>query len=219
MREGVGLLLLGGEGPHRALLEPVLPTVVCTVAADSGFDLARKLGILPDLLVGDFDSIEPSRELEEFPEQKIRRYPREKDDTDTEIGLQTLWNMGIQHVVMAGGGSGRLDHLLSLVALFEREKHPEVWYTAKEQIQVVEGTHTITGCKGQTVSFFPLGESVSGMSTRGLKWPLDGLVWKRGDIGVSNIFNENRCTVSVRQGRLLMVRTLVGGDDARKNQA
>jgi thiamine pyrophosphokinase len=219
MREGVGLLLLGGEGPPRELLEPILPTVTCTVAADSGFDLARKLNILPDLLIGDFDSLEPSKELEVYPQERIRRYPRDKDETDAELGLQALWEMGIPRVVVAGGGGGRVDHLLGLVSLFEREKIPTLWYTSREIIQVVEGTHVVTDCKGQTVSFFPLGAAtVSGMSSRGLKWPLDGLEWERGDMGVSNVFTEDPCTISVSQGRLLMIRTLVEERDARKNQ-
>ena len=219
MSEGVGLLLLGGEGPPRDLLEPILHRIAFTVAADSGFDLARKLKLLPDLLVGDLDSLAPSSELEDFPPARIRRYPRDKDESDAEIGLRILWEMGFQRVVVAGGGGGRLDHLLGLVALFERERTPSMWYTSRQQIQAVEGTSIINDCKGQTVSFFPLSSTVAGMSSRGLKWPLDGLVWARGEMGLSNVFTENRCSVSVAQGRLLMVRTLVGEQDARKNQA
>jgi thiamine pyrophosphokinase len=219
MRERVGLLLLGGEGPPRILLEPILSEVVCTVAADSGFDLARQLNIVPDLLVGDLDSLEPSKELEDYPKERIQSHPRDKDETDAELGLQALWNMGIRHVVVAGGGGGRVDHLLGLVSLFEREKPPALWYTSKEVIQVVEGTLVVTDCQGQTVSFFPLGDSVAGMKSNGLKWPLDGLEWNRGDMGISNVFNQDRCTISVSRGRLLMIRTIVEEDDARKNEA
>lgn len=218
MREGVGLLLVGGEGPPRQLLEPILPTVVYTVAADSGFDLARRLNIQPDLLVGDFDSLEPSTELEEYPQDRIRRYPRDKDDTDAEIGLKALWDRGIQRVVVAGGGGGRMDHLLGLISLFQREKTPMLWYTSREIVQIVEGTHVVSDCQGQRVSFFPLGSPVSGMSSSGLKWPLDGLVWRRGDMGISNVFSEDPCTISVEHGRLLMIRTIVEEEDARENK-
>lgn len=219
MTEGVGLLLIGGEGPERGLLEPILGTITFTIAADSGFDLARKLALMPDLLVGDLDSVQLSKELSGFSENRIRRYPREKNETDAEIGLRILWEMGYQRTVVAGGGGGRLDHLLGLVALFQREKHPTAWYTSREQIQVVEGTQIITDCLGQTVSFFPLGGPVTGLSSQGLKWSIDGLEWDCGELGLSNVFSEDPCTVSVKQGRLLMVRMLVGEEDARKNQA
>jgi thiamine pyrophosphokinase len=208
MREGVGLLLIGGEGPQREVLEPILADVTCTVAADSGFDLARRLNIVPDLLVGDFDSLEASRELEQFPEERIRRYPRDKDETDAELGLHLLWRRGFRQVVMAGGGGGRLDHLLALVALFQRDNFPALWYTSRELIQVVEGTLVVDNCIGQTVSFFPLGRGVSGMRSSGLRWPLDGLEWNPGDMGVSNVFNNDRCTISVARGRILMVRNI-----------
>jgi len=219
MSEGVGLLLIGGEGPSRRVLEPLLPSVTCTVAADSGFDLARKLQIVPDLLVGDMDSLEDSQELRDFPTDRIRRYPPAKDETDAELGLSILWEMGCERVILAGGGGGRLDHLLALVSLFERGKTPSVWYTSREQIQVVEGTHALSNCRGQTVSFFPIGGMVSGMHSEGLRWPLDGLQWRGGDVGVSNVCLEDRCTVSVRRGRLLMVRTMGREKDAGKNEA
>jgi len=157
-------------------------------------------------------------ELEEYPQERIRRYPRDKDDTDAEIGLQALWDRGIRQVVVAGGGGGRVDHLLGLVSLFERGKTPTLWYTSREIIQVVEGTHVVSGCQGQTVSFFPLGDTVTGMSSTGLKWSLDGLEWRRGDMGISNVFSEDPCTISVKHGRLLMIRTIVEKADARENK-
>jgi thiamine pyrophosphokinase len=218
MTEGVGLLLIGGEGPERGLLEPILGTITYTIAADSGFDLARRLALMPDLLVGDLDSLQPSQELRAFPQKRIRRFAREKDETDAELGLRILWEMGYERTIVAGGGGGRLDHVLGVVALFQREKYPTAWYTSREQIQVVEGKQIITDCLGQTVSFFPLGGSATGLSSQGLKWSLDGLEWDCGDIGLSNVFSEDPCTVAVKQGRLLMVRTLVGEEDARKNQ-
>ena len=189
------------------------------MAADSGFDLARRLSLVPDLLVGDLDSLQDSREFRDFPAARILRYPPDKDETDAELGLNVLWQMQCEWVILAGGGGGRLDHLLALVSLFEREKTPSVWYTSGEQIQVVEGTYTLNNCRDQTVSFFPLGDGATGMHSEGLRWPLDGLQWRRGDAGVSNICLEDRCTITVSTGRLLMVRALGGEEDAGKNEA
>jgi thiamine pyrophosphokinase len=218
-QSGTGLLLIGGEGPSREALRPLLPEIACTIAADSGFDLGVALGLIPDLLVGDLDSVASTAALASFPPERIRRYPADKDETDTEIGLRLLREMGFDRVAVAGGGGGRLDHLLGIVSLFERAEPPLCWYTAREYIQAFERELRIQGCRGQTVSFFPLTERVSGMSSRGLKWPLDGLRWRRGEMGVSNVFIEDSAVVVLGEGRLLMVRTIGEIGDAAEEQA
>ncbi len=203
-----GLLLLGGEGPRRAQLEEVLRVVELVVAADSGFDLALRLGLEPDLLVGDLDSVAASPQLSAFPQDRIRRYPRDKDETDAELGLRLFAERGFRKVVLAGGGGGRLDHLLAVAALFERENPPTAWYTALERIERVEGEALLSGCLGLRVSFFALGSGAGGLSSAGLKWPLDGLEWPRGRGGVSNLVTADPARVRVRRGSLLMIREL-----------
>jgi len=203
-----GLLLLGGEGPRRGQLEEVLRAVAMVIAADSGFDLALRLGLLPDLLVGDLDSVAASPQLAAFPQERIRRYPRDKDETDAELGLRLFAEQGIRKVVLAGGGGGRLDHLLAVAALFERESPPAAWYTALERVERVEGEAQLSGCRGRRVSFFPLGAAAGGLSSEGLKWPLDGLEWPRGRGGISNLVTADPARVRVRRGTLLMIREL-----------
>jgi len=203
-----GLLLLGGEGPRRAQLEEVLRAAALVIAADSGFDLALRLGVLPDLLVGDLDSVADTPQLAEFPGERIRRYPRDKDETDAELGLRLFAEQGFRKVVLAGGGGGRLDHLLAVAALFERENPPAAWYTALERIERVDGEALLSGCLGLRVSFFPLGGAAGGLSSEGLKWPLDGLEWPQGYGGVSNLITADPARVRVRRGSLMMIREL-----------
>ncbi|OHD76185.1 MAG: thiamine diphosphokinase [Spirochaetes bacterium RBG_16_67_19] len=203
-----GLLLLGGEGPRRAQLEEVLRAASLVIAADSGFDLALRLGLLPDLLVGDLDSVAPGPELSAFPQERIRRYPPDKDLTDAELGLGLFAERGIARVVLAGGGGGRLDHLLAVAGLFQRESPPLAWYTALERIERVDGEAELSGCLGRRVSFFPLGQAAGGLSSEGLKWPLDGLEWARGQGGISNLVTSDPARVRVRRGSLLMIREL-----------
>ena len=203
-----GLLLLGGEGPRRDQLEEVLRTAGLVIAADSGFDLALSLGLQPDLLVGDLDSVADSRELAAFPPERIRRFPRDKDQTDAELGLSLFAERGFRKVVLAGGGGGRLDHLLAVAALFERDWPPAAWYTALECVQRIDGEAVLAGCRGLRVSFFPLGGPAGGLSSAGRKWPLDGLEWARGYGGVSNLVTGDPARVRVRRGSLLMIREL-----------
>jgi thiamine pyrophosphokinase len=205
---GEGLLLLGGEGPRREQLDAVLRNAELVIAADSGFDLALRLGILPDLLVGDLDSVAATPELARFPARNILRYPRDKDETDAELGLRLFAERGFRGVVLAGGGGGRLDHLLAVAALFERDRPPTAWYTARERVERVDGEALLAGCRGRRISFFPLGGGAGGFSSEGLKWPLDGLEWPRGYGGVSNLITSDCARVRVARGSLLMIREL-----------
>ena len=200
-----GLLLLGGEGPELRHLEPVLRRAPMVIAADSGFDLAVRLGVQPDLLVGDLDSVAPSPALAAYPRERIRQFPRDKDETDAELGLRIAAEAGCRRVVLAGGGGGRLAHLLAIVGLFMRETAPAAWYTARERVERVEGEAVLAGCLGQTVSFFALDGGAAGLSSQGLQWALDGLDWPGGGGGVSNLVSADPARVRVARGSLLMI--------------
>lgn len=207
----IGLLFTGGEGPERAALEAVIDRNPFVVAADSGIDLARRIGVGPNLLVGDMDSISDRNILGEYPERSVMIFPEEKDETDTEIGLRLLFEHGCEEVVIAGGGGGRLDHLVGMLALFERVPAPSAWYTRSEEIVLITGSVRVHGTPGERVSFFPVGNETVTMSSSGLRWPLDTLVWRHGDAGISNIAFEGSFYVRMRSGRLLMIRDLDHG--------
>jgi thiamine pyrophosphokinase len=200
-----GLLLVGGEGPSIGCLRPYIEGVSYVIAVDSGLELARELGIRPDLIVGDMDSLSDRRLLEEYPEERIMVFPEDKDETDAEIGIRLFKEKGFDRVVLVGGGGGRLDHLLGIFLLFERDFYPRVWITAQEYIEVVEGHAEYKTFCNQLISFFPVGGSVSGLRSTGLKWPLDGLSWARGEAGISNRATSDKVTVEVQEGKLLMI--------------
>lgn len=178
------------------------------VAADSGYDLARSMGVQPDLLVGDMDSISRLPVASEYPASKIVAFDRDKDETDTEIGLRVLREHGVTEVTIVGGGGGRLDHLLGIAALFERPEGPSRWITEHDEVVVVDGEAVFENMRGVVCSFFPVGEREATMRSQGLKWPLDGLRWKRGDAGISNLGVDDRVIVTMLSGRLIMVRGL-----------
>lgn len=203
-----GLLLLGGDGPSREIVAPYLCGIAGVVAADSGFDLALDLGLRPDLVVGDFDSVIHRRELDALPPQRIRRVAADKSLTDAELGLEALEELGCVRVIVAGGGGGRFDHQLAVLGLFERDRRLHVWLTAAEHMEAIAGTAHFSGHRHSTVSLFPLSATVSGLVSRGLRWPLDGLRFQRGFASVSNVVVADEWQVTVGLGRMLMVRNL-----------
>jgi len=175
------------------------------IAADSGLDLARRFSIEPDCIVGDFDSLEDESVLQEYPNVEVERFRRAKDYTDTEIALQAAERAGAEEIVLIGGGGGRLDHLVGILALFHRSLRPDRWLTSQSVVQLITRQHEEYGEVGQIVSFFPVECTRCRMTSRGLRWPLSGVEWNLGDAGVSNEFEEERVHVTMEEGTLLMI--------------
>ncbi len=187
------LLVIGGGAPPFAAVSARMGEFSFVCAADSGLDTLRSWGIAADLVVGDMDSIADPAVLSACPE--VLRFPRDKDDLDTEIGLRELRARGYGRIVMAGGGGGRLDHLLALRALLERPDGPDEWLCSAERVVRISGPVRFSVAPGSAVSVFPLSGGASGMRSEGLRWPLDGLSWNAGQFGVSNVAVQPRILV------------------------
>jgi len=168
--------------------------------------VARSWHLKPDLVVGDMDSVSDPSIVAEYPEVLVSS--RDKDDTDTELGLQALRRRGYGRIVMAGGGGGRLDHLLALRALLERPSGPDEWICSRERIVRLDEPRSFEVPAGSTVSVFPLSGGAAGMHSEGLKWPLDGLSWDQSHFGISNVATTGCFLVDPGQRPLFVVLPL-----------
>jgi thiamine pyrophosphokinase len=161
------------------------------------------------------DSLDDPRRLEKYPPERVLRYRTDKDYTDTELALSLLREKGCDETWLLGGGGGRLDHLLGIRSLFEREQFPARWLTAHEDVRCVEagGTSGEASCSelsleipaGSLVSVFPLGTGPWKAESQGLKWPLAGLAWNRGFIGVSNVAETGNFSLRALEGRFMVI--------------
>jgi thiamine pyrophosphokinase len=206
-----GCLLIGGRGPSRESLGSRLEKCSIIVAADSGLEHAAGLGLVPTDIVGDFDSVDTEL-MRTFPRITRHSYSTEKDETDTELGLELLRERGAGTIHIVGGGGGRLDHLYALLSLFQRPDPPDHWYTHREHIQCIAGSARISLPLNKRVSFFPIGKDECRMRSSGLKWPLDSLRWSPGDFGISNRTTAEVIEVDMIEGKLIMMYDL-GSED------
>jgi thiamine pyrophosphokinase len=181
-----------------------------TLAADSGLIAAENAGLKPDWILGDMDSLDDTKRLEKYPPERVRRFRVDKDYTDTELACAFLWGKGCGEVWLIGGGGGRTDHLFAIRALFEREPFPRRWITAAEDIRCIEGPEelNIKLSPGSLVSVFPLCAGPWEAQSEGLKWPLAGLPWNRGFFGVSNVAVDGNVSITVVQGRFMVITPL-----------
>jgi thiamine pyrophosphokinase len=153
------------------------------------------------------DSLGDLSRLDAYPRERVLRYRTEKDHTDTELALCLLREKGCGELWLVGGGGGRLDHLLAIRSLFERELRPSRWITGAEDVYGVDSPGELRwkGPPGALVSVFPLGAGPWEAESGGLKWPLAGLPWDRGFFGLSNVAESGSFWLRAGRGRFLVV--------------
>ncbi|MCL2609485.1 MAG: thiamine diphosphokinase [Treponema sp.] len=211
MEKELGIVFAGGAGPgpedFRLLVADRMDGALC-VAADSGLLLAHALGVRPDWVVGDMDSLDDETLLLGYPDRVIR-HPVEKDLSDTELALDLLRQKGCTELWIIGGGGGRIAHSFAIRDLFEREDFPQRWITENADIRCLDsGTPGGLSARmppGRKVSVFPLAAGPWQASSSGLQWPLEGLDWKRGFNGLSNAAVEETVCLRAEKGRFLVV--------------
>lgn len=199
------LLFIGGEAPLKedARLDLTQYGFIC--AADSGANTAKAYGAKPDLIIGDMDSIGLENIELSFPGAEILRFDSYKDYTDTELALSILQERGFFDITIVGGGGGRLDHLLALLRLFDRSFCPKKMYAGDYVIELVEDKKVFSFKIAELVSVFPCGDALCKPYSSGLEWPLNGLIWKHSDFGISNRATKEVVEIGLTSGRALVV--------------
>lgn len=176
------------------------------IAADAGYRYCLEEEIMPDLLIGDFDSMEKPLD---FPH--VERRPIEKDDTDTMLALKVGISRGCNTFYIYGGlGGKRLDHALAnLQSLLYLRRRGAAGYLYGENFvwTVVENETLNIPCSVENglLSVFSLTERAEGVTLSGLRYPLEGAVLKAEfPLGVSNHFAADKAMIRVHNGALLV---------------
>jgi thiamine pyrophosphokinase len=204
----IAVVVTGGESPDYRHVSSWFEKSEFVVGADSGLDTLGVYGVQPDIAVGDFDSVDDEGILATLSPESVFRFPADKNETDTEIGVRFAFERGADEVVLIGGGGGRMDHLFGIYEMFQRERCPKWWFTRSERACVVADEVVVRGAPGETLSFLPVGAVECRMRSYGLRWPLDELRWVRGDIGICNEFIDTEAGVTMISGRLLLIRSI-----------
>ncbi len=156
------LIIIGGASPASFHFDGSIYSRV--IAADSGYDTARRLSIVPDAVVGDFDSTRLGSELEAAGYAPC---PRDKDESDAELAIRQSSGYDL-----IGGGEGRIDHSVSLFTVFRNLIPPFIWYMASDILVSMKGALSFTAPPGTALSIIPL--LPSAVESRGLRWEIGG---------------------------------------------
>jgi len=200
-------IFLNGSGTHLEHIQ--FDDNALIICADGGAKHALGLGIPPDIVIGDLDSIDArTLSILETQSVKIIRHPREKDETDSQLAVQYAVDHGYNDLVIVGLLGDRIDHLsANLMYLCDLSKnHTITVIEGQQETRFVHDHLSIFGTKGDEVSLIPFKNDVSGIVTEGLAYQLKDETLPFGATrGVSNVMTASRAEMHIRNGVLMVV--------------
>ncbi len=202
------LVLAGGDEVDKNLLSRYIKESDFVIGADKGAETAYKYNFNIDLLVGDFDSINPEI-LNEF-KNKIRRYPVEKDKTDLELALDIIVEKKYNNIVILNALGSRLDHTLGNLFLLEKFKNINIKIVDNnsETFLVNEDEILLKNTYNHILSIVPVSEFIQVEKLTGVKYPLENKTVNRGStLCISNIVIDRECLISISRGRAFIIIT------------
>lgn len=190
----------------RSLVAP-MDLVIC---ADGGASNALALGLQPQVVIGDLDSLDGDLQAQlEASGCQVLAYPAHKDETDLELALYYAIEHGVDEILILGALGGRIDQTLAnvlLLALPELRSVKVKIIDGRQEVFLIRDEALIEGQVGDTLSLLPLTEEVTGIYTEGLEYPLEnGTLYLGPARGVSNTLTAPQARVRMGQGLLLAV--------------
>jgi thiamine pyrophosphokinase len=181
------------------------------IGADGGTRHMLALGLTPDAVVGDLDSLEPETVAELIGQGvAVERYPVAKDQTDLELAIERGLRAGASEILLLGALGGRLDQTLANLLILAQRAWPVPLRLAEgsQLAQVMRSGETLTlqAARGSTVSAIPLSTAVTGITYEGLEYPLQDATLTIGSTrGISNVVASTPATITIKEGVLLVV--------------
>ena len=171
------------------------------VCADSGYSFAKKAGLTPNLIIGDFDSLK-----EELPQNtEVVKLNTHKDDTDTEHCVMECIRRGYKDFLLLGSIGGRTDHTfanIATLAFLSEYNYNGIARNNGEEIRILkEGSYEMNNKKGIIFSVFPYGcESVNvtyKLNNKTLTYNVSR--------GISNVFVDDEAEITINRGRAILL--------------
>ena len=202
-------LIIGASPAAEAMLsETIRSEAYYVICADGGLDLAHRMNIVPDLVIGDFDSVTTPPE----GDWKTIALPREKDDTDLLAAVKEGFAAGCREFRILGALGARLDHAygnLSVLLYIANHGGIGVLEDSQTKVRLVRaGDAPLVLQKqiGETVSVFPFGAAQCTVTYQGLQYPLKhGILSIDTPLGVSNVICEATASINVEKGMAVVM--------------
>lgn len=209
-------IFLNGSPDSESLIQGVVSRADLVVAADGGARYALAAGIVPDLIVGDMDSL--GEDLAQEAERRgasLQRHPARKDKMDGHLAILAAEERGATAAGLlcaAGGKPGAVFALPHILLAAERIGLRSAVVADWGRMFVVETSSLVVeGSAGDSISIFPLSGQATGVTIQGMGYPLTNARLRSGDtLGFHNELVGSEATVRVESGALLVVQENAG---------
>ncbi len=181
------------------------------IGVDGGARHLKQLGLKPDILLGDFDSID-NKDLEGYriSGTEIMKFPVEKDMTDAELAIETAIGRGHKTIIMLGVLGSRMDHSLANIFLLKRildKGSKGIIANEKNEITLINDKMEIRREEGLKITLLPLSTKVTGVNLKGFYYPLVNATLETGSTwGVSNEITGDTGEIKIKDGLLLVIK-------------
>lgn len=203
------LICLSGK-IHKEILQDKYKKADYVIAADGGGNILFDSMLLPDILLGDLDSISNDA-LNFFLDKNItiEEYPVEKDYTDGELALIKAINLNPKEVTILGAIGSRLDHVFGNIGLLYKLLLNDIQGKIVDKNNIIMMTNKNTNIKAQygfRFSILPYSDNVRGLSIEGGKYNLHNHDLGKGEtITISNEFKDEFVKVTLKEGIILII--------------
>ena len=206
------VIFLNGEYKYsQEFMDKLVSENAVCFCADGGANFAFKYGKMPEVIVGDLDSIEKGV-LEYYKNKNVlmKKFPKDKDFTDFELILEEISKIEknrnyLKKIFVVGGLGKRIDMTLSNLFLMEKHKNL-VFLEENEEIFYAEKPFVLENKKGYGFSIIPISEKVEKLTLKGFKFETDKIDVKRESSRlVSNVIYQNEANVEFAKGKLIII--------------
>lgn len=206
MKQSNTIIILNGDTVSKSIFRKFCKRGDYIICADGGANSARKLGVKPDIIIGDLDSISRTN-LSYFKKLGVEvRKISEQETTDFEKSLMYAVEFGLDNIIVFGATGSRTDHVLNIYSVMKRyckvlnlriiDNEFEIFYL-KEKIEKKYGKNKLISLLGMPAA--------KGVTTKGLKYGLNGESLEFGvREGTLNFSSANKIMIEKKAGDLLV---------------
>ena len=204
------LLISGGESPRSDLLLSEAKIADCIIGIDRGIEYLYKENIEPDVILGDFDSVDP-KVLERViaSKKELIKFPAEKDYTDTQLAINKAFEMAADEIVILAGTGSRVDHSLANIGLLYQclKKGVKAYLkNSNNTIFMIDKNSILETEDFKYFSLIAFGGRVEKLNISGAKYDLNSYdLLPQDNITISNEFIGDKVEISFETGNLLVI--------------